>query len=160
MMKLDECGVRLQTAGFSVASAVSFGRDTELALTASRTCFSWKGMVILSQHVVFRQIARPGIQDVRDLGNLGFRFGKAKNRVPLLRGMQFGYVIIPIVIAESVTEAVRGYVLQQPRKRWCVLEFPVVYDQGKDQVHCFQKTGAWGAFFFSDARNIIQRCID
>ena len=120
MMKLDECGVRLQTAGFSVASAVSFGRDTEFALTASRTCFSWKGMVILSQHVVFRQIARPGLQDVWDLGDLGFRFGKSKNRVPLLRGMQFGYVIIPIVIAPRVlvpgSPPALGIIRQLPRR--------------------------------------------
>lgn len=159
MTKIDEFGSRLLAAGYSVTCDVPCGCEESIALAAAKMSFSWKGLVVLSHHVVIRELAQPTVQDFYDLFEVGFKLGKSSRRIPWLRGMQFGYVIIPVVVAEVVSDEVREYVCKAPVNRWCLFEFPVIYDLRTADACCFQDTNLWGAFFFPELRGVVRHCI-
>jgi hypothetical protein len=129
------------------------------SVTASRTYFSWKGLVVLSQHVVVRQLDNATMQDVQELFAAGFRFGKRANWVPLLRGMQFGYMIIPVIVGSEPDGGLVQYVSASLRKHWSLFEYPVVVDSGKCETFHFQGTALWGAFFASEMRRVVEKYI-
>jgi hypothetical protein len=150
---------RLSEGGYKVARDVALPGGPVAAVTASRTYFSWKGLVVLSQHIVVRQLDNAKSQDVQQLFEAGFRFGKQANRVPLLRGLQFGYMIIPIIVGADPDSAVVQYVSASPRKHWALFEYPVVVDSRDCRAFHFQGKALWGAFFFSDMRQVVERYI-
>jgi hypothetical protein len=132
---------------------------TAADLTASRTTFSWKGLVILSQHLLLRHVATATASDFHALFDSGFRYAKSVNRVPLLRGLQFGYMIIPCIAVDSATPDLITFASSRPRKHWCIFEFPVLYDLSTGQTHYYHDTAMWGAFFFSDMRSLAQSSV-
>jgi hypothetical protein len=115
--------------------------------------------VILSQHVVVRHIDNATRDDARALFETGFRFGKKANWVPLLRGLQFGYMIVPVLVGESPDAALIQAVSQCPPKHWSLFEYPVVVDLSANRTISFRGTAAWGAFFFSDMREVADTYI-
>jgi hypothetical protein len=104
---IDSIARRLSEGGYKVSREVALPDGPVVKVAASRTYFSWKGLVVLSQHIVVLQLDNARTQDVQELFEAGFRFGKHANWVPLLRGMQFGYMIIPIIVGAD------------PGKAWC-----------------------------------------
>ncbi len=156
---IDELCRRLKSAGCVISDGLP-GVDAEnRVLMASKTTFSWKGFVFLSQHVVVREISEPKVQDVQQLFDIGFAAAKKVNCVPLLRGMQFGYVVIPVIVAEVVSPEVRHYVCQAPLNRWCLLELPVICNIRTEETWYFKRTNLWGALFFSDLRRLIHQFV-
>lgn len=145
---------------YRVSLSVDLPDGPTADLTASRTYFSWKGLVILSQHLLITRINSAQVDDMEKLFNTGFNFGKRINRVPLLRGMQFGYMIIPVMATSNPSKPLLEYAVSQPRKHWSLFEFPVVLDLESGEAHYFRETSAWGAFFFSDMREVISRYIE
>lgn len=160
MNKLELIKEKLSNAGYKVSVDVELQNDTNANIVASRTYFSWKGLVILSQHIVIQVVDAPTILDFKNLFNAGFNIGKKLNRVPLLRGLQFGYMIIPIIIANDVSDEVKQFVSQVPSKHWSIFEFPVVFDASSNETIFFKETTFWGAFFFSDLRCVVSKYIE
>jgi hypothetical protein len=156
---IDDISRRLSEGGYKVSRAVSLPGGIAAKVTASRTYFSWKGLVILSQHIVVRELNNGRVQDVQDLFEAGFRFGKRANWVPLLRGIQFGYMVIPVIVGADPDSSLVRYVSAQPRKHWSLFEYPVVVDLRNRQTFYFQGTPIWGAFFFSDLRRLVEKYI-
>jgi hypothetical protein len=115
--------------------------------------------VILSQHIVVRQLDKARTQGFQELFEAGFRFGKQANRVPLLRGMQFGYMIIPVIIGADPETALVKYVSALPRRRWSLFEYPVFVDSRNCQTIRFRGTSVWGAFFFSEIQGVVDKYI-
>lgn len=150
---------RLSEGGYKVSRDVALPEGPVAKVAASRTYFSWKGLVVLSQHIVVRQLDNANAQDVQELFEAGFRFGKQANWVPLLRGMQFGYMVIPILVGTDPDNALVQYVSASPRKHWSLFEYPVVVDSRSCRTFYFQGTALWGAFFFSDLRRVVERYI-
>ena len=150
----------VSSSGFRVSLDVTLPNNTTADVAASRTKFSWKGLVVLSQHILLRHAPTPTVADFHTLFDNGFLYAKRVNRVPLLRGMQFGYMIIPCMAADSVTPDLIAYAISCPRKHWCIFEFPVLYDLSTGQTHFFRGLAAWGAFFFSDMRSITESAIE
>ncbi len=151
---------RLSDSEFRVSQDVALPGGGTAQIVASRAYGSWKGLVIQSQHIVVQTIDSPTVADVKNLFEAGFRIGKKRNRVPLIRGLQFGYMIIPVIIANEVSDEVRQYASKQPPKRWCLMEFPVVCDVNSNETVYFKGTPMWGAFFFSDLRNLVAKYIE
>ncbi len=150
---------RLQAKGLRTTRDVTLPNGVMADLVASRTYFSWKGLVLLSQHVVVR-CADSGTQaDLEALFDAGFSHAKKVNRIPLLRGMQFGYMVIPCLVLHHADESVARYAESLPRKHWSLFEFPVVVDLNGDAVHYYRKTALWGAAFFSDMRRVVENTI-
>ena len=150
----------MRAFGLSVSRNVELPGGPVVDWFGSRTYFSWKGLVLISQHVAVRDYgdtaATPA--DARALFDAGFRQAKKVNRVPLLRGMQFGYMVVPCLVVAAADMALIEYAESLPPRRWCLFEFPVVIDRGAGQVHYYGRTAMWGAFFFSDMRKLVKSC--
>jgi len=156
---LDRIATSLDSGPFKVSRNVELSDCKPADVAASRTYFSWKGLVVLSQHVVVRQIDNATRDDAKALFDVGFRFGKKANWVPLLRGLQFGYMVIPVLVGESPDAALVQAASQCPPKHWSLFEYPVVVDLSADRTICFTGTAVWGAFFFSDMRKVADTYI-
>ena len=156
---LDRIATALGSGPFKVSRNLDLSDGKKADVAASRTYFSWKGLVILSQHVVVRHIDNATRDDAKALFEAGFRFGKKANWVPLLRGLQFGYMVIPVIVGESPDDNLAEAVSQCPPKHWSLFEYPVVVNLSTNQTLCFNGTAAWGAFFFSDMRKIADTYI-
>lgn len=144
-----------------VSRNVALPDGTEADLFASRTYFSWKGLVIQSQHVAVRDYHWEAVtpKTAEALFDASFRRAKRVNRVPLLRGMQFGYMVVPCLVVGSASKELIAYAERQPRKRWALFEFPVVVDRSTDRAYYYESTALWGAFFFTDLRKLVEKCI-
>lgn len=149
----------LQHDGFRVARNIELPDGETAELFASRTRFSWKGFVILSQHLCVQDRHGEDVtaNDAKDLFEACFRQAKKVNRVPLLRGMQFGYMVIPCIVLSNADPKLIEYVEGKPRKRWSLFEFPVVVDRFSHKIHFCRQTALWGAFFFSDLRKLVEK---
>ena len=145
----------LANAGFKVSRDVMLSDGSTADLAASRNRFSWKGLVILSQHVVVRSVESASQHHMAGLLESSFRFGKKANRLPLVRGLQLGYMILPVIVTDTADRSLVESVTKPPRKRWALFELPVVLELANRRVVFFQGTPLWGAFFFSDARDIV-----
>lgn len=150
---------RFSEGGYKVSRGVTLPAGPVASVAASKTYFSWKGLVILSQHVVVQALDNAKIQDIQNLFDAGFRFGKHANHIPLLRGMQFGYMIIPIIVGTNPDSGLRLHVSSAPRKHWSLFEYPVFVDSQNGEASYFRGTAAWGAFFFSDLRKVIEKYV-
>ena len=153
---LDQIAAALENGPFTVSRNVTLSDGTLAAVAASRTYFSWKGLVICSQHIVIRHVDHATQVDAKALFDAGFRFGKRANRVPLLRGLQFGYMIIPVLVGELPESALVKTVGACPPKRWGLFECPVVVNLTSNEMIYFNGTPFWGALFFADLRNIVK----
>jgi len=156
---LDQIANSLGNGPFKVSRNVELSDGKRANVAASRTYFSWKGLVILSQHIVVRHVDNATRNNAKALFEAGFRFGKKANWVPLLRGLHFGYMIIPVIVGESPDAALVEAASQCPPKHWSLFEYPVVVNLSAGKAQCFNGTAAWGAFFFSDMRNVADKYI-
>jgi len=146
----------LGASRFSVSRNVTLPRGTPVDLAASRTHFSWKGLVILSQHILLRHLPRATVSDFHTFFDEGFLYAKRVNRIPLLRGMQLGYMVTPVIAVDAVTPEIVSFVTSCPQKHWSLFEFPVLHDLSTGQIYFYQGTAMWGAFFFSDMRSMAK----
>ncbi len=157
---LEDITEKISSAQYRINQNFETANSDEILLAASKSVFSWKGFVILSQHILIKEITNPTREDFKTLFNDGFSYGKKQNKIPLLRGMQFGYVIIHCIVSDNITEELITYVEQQPQSHFSLFEFPVLIDKKTKQLHYFKKTPAWGAFFFSDMRQVVKDFLD
>jgi hypothetical protein len=147
---LASVSTHMRDFGLRVSRQVQLPDGPMVDLFGSRTYFSWKGLVVLSQHVAVR--------DAKALFDAGFRQAKKVNRVPLLRGMQFGFMVIPCLVVETADKALIEYAESRPPKHWSLFEFPVVVDRSTGRTHYYNHTALWGAAFFSDMRKLAEHC--
>ena len=149
---------RLSAGPFKVTPNVKLAyRDVDFV--ASRGYLSWKGLVFQSQHLFCAAIAKPDPADFEALFTNGYQYAKRNRRIPWPRGLQYGFMILPVIVADEISEEVRGFVTSQPKKRFSIFEFPVAIDSTTGRAHCFRKTAAWGAFFFKDMRAVVDRYV-
>jgi hypothetical protein len=152
--------IAMQDFGLRVSRQVQLPDGPVVNLFGSRTYFSWKGLVILSQHVAVCDYggAAATPADAKALFDAGFRQAKKVNRVPLLRGMQFGYMVVACLVVRTADRALIEYAESRPPKHWSLFEFPVVVDRSTGRTHYYNHTAMWGAVFFSDMRKLAKRC--
>jgi len=150
----------MRNFGLRVSSQVQLPDGPVADLFGSRTYFSWKGLAILSQHVAVRDYAGAAATpaDAQALFEAGFRQAKKVNRVPLLRGMQFGYMVIVCLVVETADRALLEYAESRPTRHFSLFEFPVVVDRSTGRTHYYNHTAMWGAFYFSDMRKLAKQC--
>jgi len=133
-------------------------------LTASRTYFSLKGFVTISQHLLIARIENAQIDDMRQLLETGYKFGKQITRVPFYLRFQLSYMIIPVIATSNPDKDLLEYAIAQPNVSLTtplgILEYPVVLDLESGETHYRRKRSFVGAFFFSDMRNVVSRYIE
>ena len=157
---LSAAYANMQDYGLHVSRQVQLPDGPLVDLFGSRTYFSWKGFVLISQHVAVRDYAGAAATpaDAQALFDAGFRQAKKVNRVPLLRGMQFGFMIVTCLVVATADRALIEYAESRRPARWSLFEFPVVVDRSTGRTHYYNKTAIWGAFYFSDMRRLAKRC--
>ena len=157
---LTSISTNMRDFGLRVSSQVQLPGGPVVDLFGSRTYFSWKGLVILSQHVAVRDYAGAAATpaDAKALFEASFRQAKKVNRWPLLRGMQFGYMVLTCLVVETADRALIEYAESRPPRHWSLFEFPVVVDRSTGRTHYYNQTAIWGAVFFSDMRKVAERC--
>lgn len=151
---------RLRAAKFSVARDVTMPDGSSVALAASRTYFSWKFFVILSEHVIVAEIENATVGDMQSLFATGFAHAKRVNPIPLPRGMQFGYIVIPTIITKNPSRELIDYATRRPQKRFALFELPLVIDAVSGAVNYFTGLALWGGLYFSDMRKIASKYIE
>ncbi len=157
---LDSIERRMSGSRFRVSRDVVLEDGRTAPLTAQATRFSWKGLVLLSQHVVVVHEEAPRSQDVRALLDMSFHHAKKVNKVPLFRGLQFGYMVVPCIVSSGLSGELIDTVTAQPRKRWSLFEFPVALDLSSGAAHYFKGRSVWGAFYFSDLRALASTYLE
>src|ERR1035441_325742 len=157
---LSSMSTNMRDFGLRVSRQVQLPGGPVVDLFGSRTYFSWKGLVILSQHVAVRDYAGTAATpaDAKALFDASFRQAKKVNRVPLLRGMQFGYMVVPCLVVATAGKALIEYVESRPLKHWSLFEFPVVVDRGTGRTHYYNHTALWGADCSADMRKLAEHC--
>ncbi len=153
---MQQAQERLTASGLRVNSNAPLPDKSSVPVAASRTFFSPKGMVFMSQHLLVRHQETATPQEFKDFFDAGFAYGKSVNRVPLLRGMQFGYIVVPCIAVNKADEELIHFVSATPRQHWCILEFPVLLDLSTQQMHYYTRAAPWGAFFYADCRSLIE----
>ncbi len=147
---------KLTENGFRVVRDASLPDNGFADLAASRNHFSWKGLVLLSQHLLIKRTESATVASMKAFYEQAFRYGKQVDRVPLCRGMQFGFMIIPCLVTEKAEQALIDYVTARPPKRFAVFEFPVVHELSSGNSYFYSQTAIWGAFYFSDMRELAK----
>jgi len=151
----DSVEQRMDGTKFKVWRDVTLSDGNAVSLAARRNVFLWKGLVVLSQHILVMHKTAPTVADFRSLFQSGFEHAKKVNRIPLLRGMQFGYMVIPCIAGPSMDRGVVSHVTGQPDKHWSLSEFPVAVDLGSGETHYFRGRPAWGALYSSNLRALV-----
>jgi len=151
---------RLRAAKFSVVRDVLLPGGSTAALAASRTDFSWKLFVILSHHVIVAEVENATVGNMQTLFDAGFSYAKRVNKIPLLRGLQFAYTVIPSIITKNPGHELVEYVTKSPRKHFALFELPVVIDTASGTVNYFHGRPLWAFLYFSDMRSIVSKCIE
>jgi hypothetical protein len=159
-VQVDAIADRLRKADYSVSTNVSLDGEIMAEVAASRTYFSWKGFVILSQHVVIARYESAGVQDAEALFKLGFAYARRRNRIPLPRGCQFAFIVIPILATARPSRELIAYVSKVPPKHWSLFELPTVLDPNSDVATYYKGRALWGGIYFSNMQNVISTFID
>jgi hypothetical protein len=75
----------------------------------------------------------------------------------LPRGVQAAVACFPLLIAPSVDEKAKEWVMNRPRKHFAAFEMPCCFDASTNTLHYYRKTPIWGAIYYKSFRKIISR---
>ncbi|MDE3180605.1 MAG: hypothetical protein KGM47_13215 [Acidobacteriota bacterium] len=157
---IEKIANNASNAGFGVRRSLTLPGCGRVDLAASRTRFSWKGILFFSEHILVQHIQHASAPDAGALFQAAFQYGKRRNRIPLPRGFQFGYVIIPVIISEDPNSALVQLVAQSPPRHWALFEFPVVVDLSGSGITYFTGTQNWGRLYLSDIRLLVRGMVE
>lgn len=150
---IDKLSERLSKAKYRVRTGQELGAQP-ISFVASRTKLAFP-MVIESIHIVALEQDGAKWRDMKELFKTGFKLGKRINRVPLLRGMQFGYCIIPIIIGNEPDSDLLSNAALVPKRHWALVEFPVVVDLTGFRVAFFEGYDQEGGMFWPMLQKIV-----
>lgn len=150
----------LENAHYRVRSGEALGVPS-IRFIATKTIFSFTGFGLLSINIIACEKDKAMPHDVDRLFEPGFKLAKRMNRVPLFRGLQFGYLVMPVIIGENPDKEVLFYSSSPPYcYRLAVLNFPVVVDLTDRRVVFFEGSTKWGAFVWPKAQDVVTTHIE
>lgn len=156
---VDGVEVALKTQGIATRRSVDLGNDAVANVVGFRCRFAWAGVVLIDECVALRSVPAATSEDLRDLFSDTFSYARSRNRVPLPRGAQFGYFIVPCVVTNQADSELREAAISRPPKHWAVHEAPVVVDVGSRTAYYYNGNALWGTFYFPYVQRLIQRAI-
>jgi len=135
----DELGVR--SVGFVASKIKGFPARIPIGM--------------LSTHVVALKKDNAGARDLQDVFDIGFSLAKRINRIPLARGMQFGYAVMPLIVGNAPDVEALWYAANAPRAHWALFEFPVIVDIAMEKVTFFEGFRARGAIVWPILQELV-----
>ncbi|MDH5655153.1 MAG: hypothetical protein OEZ34_04560 [Spirochaetia bacterium] len=150
-----------QTGRLKVRENIELPGGISCDLAGEKTYFSFKGLVVLSRYFLIQKKDNVTVEDLKHLFDSGFTWAKRVNRVPLFRGLQFAYLVIPVIVSETTpSQETLNYIESGARKHFSLFEFPVIIDLQAGKAHYLRKTQLWGAFYYSDMRKAVSKFIE
>jgi len=150
--RLSQARYRIRTGEQLNAASVRF--------VASKTKFIVPVLALMSTHIVVLEKDEAKPQDMDNLFDMGFMLAKRINWIPLLRGMQFGYGIIPLIVGENPNSELLLYAASPPGGKFSLFEFPVVMDLTRHQVAFFEGSKMVGGMIWPMLQKIITTHIE
>lgn len=157
----DDLSRQLEKARYRVRTGEELGaRPIRFVASKIKGFPAWIPIAMLSTHIVVLEKDKANPQDIQNLFDIGFGLAKRINRIPLLRGMQFGYAVIPIVVGRDPDAELLRYAAAAPRRHWALFEFPVVVDLTKYEVAFFEGLKTHGALIWPILQEIIIKHVE
>lgn len=156
----DRLSESLAKAHFRVRTGEQLGAQS-IRFVASKTMFVPIGLSFLSTHIVVLEKDGAKPHDIDNLCDTGFKLAKRINWIPLLRGMQFGYAVMPLVIGKNPDEESLLYAISAPdMPRFCLFRFPVVVDMTECRVAFFEGWQKFGGAVWPKVQKIVMKHIE
>lgn len=150
----------LVKAHFRVRTGEQLGAQP-VRFLASKTIFVFAGFFLLSTHIVALEKDGAKPHDIDNLFDDGFKLAKRMNRVPLLRGMQFGYAVMPMIIGKNLDSESLLYAASAPTMpQFALHKFPILVDLTRCQVAFFEGFTKFGGAILPDVQKIITKHIE
>jgi len=127
---------------------------------ASKMKFIIPVLALMSTHIVVLEKDEAKPNDMDNLFDMGFMLAKRINRIPLLRGMQFGYSIIPLIVGKNPDSELLLYAALSPETRFSLFKFPVVMDLTRHQVAYFEGFKKFGGVIWPILQKIVTTHIE
>jgi len=150
---------RLNKLGCQTLRDVPLQEGITADVVGTRSYFSWSGLVTLEQHLLLLTLAEASVADSERLFDAGYRWASETNAMARVGEQQLGYIVVPVLAVSRPTAELIRYVEGAPRRRTALFEFPVVVDLEAGSVHCCGRTVWWGALYYSDMRELVDRCL-
>lgn len=145
---------------FRVRTSAQLG-TSQVNFMASKVFFMTMGFALLSTHVVALEKNEANQEDIDSLFEVGFDLAKRFNHIPLLRGMQFGYEIMPLIIGKTPHMETAMYAVSAPTMpKFGVQNFPVVIDVETCRAAFFEGFKARGGAFTLIAQKVVTKVIE
>lgn len=157
---LDQVEANSLESDFKTKRGVTLPSGGTADLAASRTKFFWPAVMFFSQHLLVRYLPNATVQDFQRLFDAGFRYGKSVNRVPLFRGLQFGYFILPVIAVDRATQELKDFASAAPKKHWALFEFPVLHELATGRTYFHRSTPLWGALINHEVRKLAEEIVE
>ncbi|MGH8225466.1 MAG: hypothetical protein ACRER1_04860 [Gammaproteobacteria bacterium] len=155
----DRLSESLTKAHFRVRTGTQLGAPT-IRFVASKTIFILAGLLLASTHIVIMEKDEAKPHDIDNLFDSGFKLAKRINHVPLLRGMQFGYVVMPLIIGKNPDAESLLYAASAPVPHFGLAEFPVVVDLTRQQVAFYEGATKMGGAIWPSMQKIVMKHIE
>lgn len=156
----DRLSKRLAMARFHVRTGEQLGAQP-IRFVASRTIFVIAGLYFLSTHIVALEKDGAKSHDIDELFGEGYRLARRINKIPLPRGMQFGYTVMPLIIGKDPdSEALLYAASPLTMPRYSLFNFPVVIDLTRCQVAFFEGFTKFGGGILPSVQDIVTKHLE
>ena len=98
--------------------------------------------------------------EIEELYSHLLEFAKKHKRTLLPRGLQCGYALLPIYIADRFESSVRDRVRTSFKKRWCVLHVASLYEIATGDTVTLEDGSRWGKLYWKYIRTTIRDVTD
>jgi hypothetical protein len=148
---------RLSADGFSITQNVSFRGQGPLVV-AHRSRFEWSKCGNLETFFVFGDVSPANATGVQQFSSLAFDLAMELKSCPLPRGLFEGVFCYAVCSTDHLDEPTAAALRSDaPTRHWAAMEMPVVRVRGSDALSFFEKTPAWGAFYWKCIRAQVNK---
>lgn len=115
---------------------------------------------LVSTHIVVMEQDDAAPHDINELFETGFQLAKRINRIPLLRGMQFCYAILPLIIGNNPSSELLLHAATAPKSRFSLFSLPVVINTSTNRVVFFEGFKTVGGMIWPVLQEIVIKHVE
>lgn len=148
-----------KTAGYQVHQWAGLGEGDITVLHKEPFRFTWFATKLVTFVFLIRRPIETLSQAQEDYPSLR-KFAGEHKRTFLPFGIQCGYALLPIYIAQTFPEALIEEVRSTYRKRWCVFHTPSLLNISTGRVVTLEHPYLWGRIYRDYLRATIDEIAD
>ncbi len=131
----------------------------EFDCIAKLSRFEWSKFGFVDYTFVFEEFDRLDARSLWDFSRTAFEYA-ARRGGWSLPGLQGAKICLPVALIAADEGAVDAVHNMSAPKHYAKLEFPCVYELRTGDLHYFQQTPLWGAFYYAGLRELATRMLD